>query len=67
LDYCTRTDTFGNRLHGIVCGVYQDFDADFAGEANRMWWPGVVVKYNVENGDYDPQFISLDKLRKEYG
>lgn len=65
-DYSTRTKVDGTRINGLVCGVYQDFDAGFAGEGNKLWWRGVVVKHNVENGNYDPEFISLDRLRKEY-
>ena len=66
-DYAVRTDVNGRRMMGLVCGVYQDYVADWAGEANRMWWSGVVVKRNVEDGHYDPQWISMEALRKEYG
>lgn len=65
-DYCVRTAANGRMLHGMVCGVYQDYEADFAGVANDLWWRGVVVKRNVDNGVYDPQWISLDAIRKEY-
>jgi hypothetical protein len=30
-------------------------------------WRGIVVKHNVRNGSYDPLFISLGWLEKEYG
>lgn len=66
-DFAVRTDVNGRRMMGLVCGVYQDYWSDWAGEANRMWWSGVVVKRNVEDGHYDPQWISLEALRKEYG
>lgn len=66
-DYCIRTAADGSKLMGMVVGCYQDYDADWAGERNRLWWRGVVVKRNVERGSYDPQFISIDALRKEYG
>ena len=60
----------GNAVHecnGLVCGVYQDYFADYAGVANDMWWKGVVYKTNVEKGLYDMQQISLNTLRKVYG
>jgi predicted MPP superfamily phosphohydrolase len=66
-DYCVRTDISGNSLHGLVVGVYQDYDADFAGPANGLWNAGVSVCRNVENGNYDLQHISLKALAKEYG
>lgn len=66
-DYCVRTSASGKNIHGMVAGVYQDYYADWAGEANTLWWKGVVVKDYVENGSYDPQWISLDSIKKEYG
>jgi hypothetical protein len=66
-DYCVRTNATGRDLHGLVAGVYQDYIADFAGEANMMWWRGVVFKRDVHQGMYDPQWIGLDAIKKEYG
>lgn len=67
LDYCTHTSLSGHKIQGLVAGCYQDYDADWAGEANNLWWKGVVVKRSVENGNYDPQFISIDSLKASYG
>lgn len=66
-DYSIRTTVGGRKINGLVCGVYQDYWADWAGEVNRLWWRGVVIKRNVEDGSYDPQFISMEALKKEYG
>ena len=66
-DYCVRTNAAGEMVHGLVAGVYQDWFAEFAGEANDLWWKGVIIKREVQNGMYDPQWVSLDKLRREYG
>lgn len=51
---------------GLVAGVYQDYESPYAGEANKLWHPGVVLKNNVEKGVYDIQTISLARLKKEY-
>ena len=67
LSYDVQTGIGGRRIHGLVAGCFQDYDAEWAGEANRLWWRGVVFKDNVENGTYDPRFISLASLKKEYG
>lgn len=68
LDHSVRTSAGGSKIHGLLCGVYQDFDSDWAGEVNKLWWRGVVLKRNVDGkGNYDPQFISLDWLKKNYG
>lgn len=67
LSYDVQTGIGGRRIHGLVCGVFQDYDATWAGEANRLWWRGIVIKRNVHEGTYDPQFIGIESLRKEYG
>ena len=65
-DMCVRTNAAGNHIFGLVVGCYIDYFAEWAGEANRLWWRGVVVCHNVENGVYEPEFISLDSIRDEY-
>lgn len=64
-DYCIRTSG-ENKIHGCVVGVYQDYHADYAGQANKIWNPGVVLKHEVSNGQYDIEHISLDRIRKAY-
>ena len=58
-DYSVRTDPHGKRLHGLVAGVYQDYNSPWAGEVNKIWSRGVVIKHNVFNGDYDFQWVSI--------
>lgn len=53
-------------VNGLVGGVYQDWRAPFAGVANDMWWKGVVLKENVDNGEYDMRQISMNTLKKVY-
>lgn len=67
LSYECQTGIAGKRIQGLVAGCYQDYEADWAGEANKLWWRGVVIKRNVENGNYDPEFISIDRMKKAYG
>ena len=67
LDFCERTTARGRKIQGLIAGVFQDYEAPWAGEVNHLWWRGCVIKRNVENGTYDPEFVSLDRLRKEFG
>ncbi len=67
LDFSTRTRNDGTRLNGLVAGCFIDYDTGWAGEQENYWWRGVVVKENVENGSYDPSFVSIEQLRKLYG
>jgi hypothetical protein len=66
-DFAVRTLVNGQRIMGMVAGVFQDYEADWAGERNKLWWRGVIVKRNVENGCYEPEWVSLDTLKKKYG
>lgn len=67
LDCCVRTNAAGKKMVGMCAGVFQEHDSSYAGEANKLWWRGVVIKRNVQDGCYDPEFVSLDRLKKEYG
>lgn len=58
----------GRPVIGCVVGCYQNYDAPWAGEVAKLWWRGVVIKRNVDGeGGYDPQFMSIDYMRKTYG
>lgn len=58
----------GEAVIGCVVGCYQDYSNPWAGEVAELWWRGVVILRNVDGrGDFDPQFMSLDYMRKQYG
>jgi len=65
-DYCVRTNATGRDIHGLVVGCYQDYHADWAGEANSLWWRGVIVKRNVQHGEYDPEWVSMKRIKEMY-
>ena len=52
---------------GLVAGCFKGAKEDWAGQANNDWWKGVVVKRAISDGVYEPQFVSLQTLRREYG
>lgn len=66
LDFCVRTDAEGRMMRGLNAGIYQDYDSDWAGECNSLWWRGVVIKRAVENGNYDLQTININELKRVY-
>lgn len=67
LDFATRRNVKGQVLNGLVAGCYQDYVNDWAGPIAKFWRAGVVVLHNVEDGNYDFQWISLETLENEYG
>lgn len=66
VDYNVRTDVYGRKRHALIAGCFFDYNSDWAGKANDLYWRGVVVKRSVFNGEYDPEFISMNQLVKEY-
>lgn len=59
--------TPGRSLMGLACGSYVDYEAAYAGPANDMWSRGIAVLDDAEDGLFDFQWISLSRLKKEYG
>jgi hypothetical protein len=51
----------------MVVGCFKGKDEGWAGQANREWWRGVVIMREVQNGSFNPQFVSMEELKKVYG
>lgn len=66
-DYKYKGDAYPYPIHGLVAGCYKGAEEGWAGQANGEWRKGVAVKRNLENGDYDLEWVSMDRLEKEYG
>jgi hypothetical protein len=66
-DWSNRMALNNKRIMGCFVGCYQDYQSDWAGVISNLWWSGVVIKRNVEDGCYDPEFVSIGRLKKEYG
>lgn len=62
-----KDDAHPNGIIGLVAGCYKGGDEGWAGQANRGWWSGCVIKREIHKGVYEPQFVSFETLRKEYG
>lgn len=67
-DFAERTTAQGKKISAIVCGCYLDIDQweHYAGEANKMWWRGVIILHDVEDGEFEPEFISMKQIRARY-
>ena len=68
LDYSVSQHTAnGRRLQCLIAGAGYLHDEAYRSAQGNDHWRGVVIKTNVEEGEYDPQFISLESLEKRYG
>lgn len=65
-DHCIRTRADGRAIHGLSAGCYFDYDADWAGEANKLYWRGLVLLKGVDDGEFDLETIKMSRLKKEY-
>lgn len=58
----------GSRLlYGLIAGSCYLHDEEYLTPQGDEYWKGIIVKNNVEDGQYDPTFVSLDYLGKRYG
>ena len=51
---------------GVVAGCFKGADETWAGQSNGDWWKGLVVLHNLSGGLFEPQFVSLETLRRQY-
>ena len=51
---------------GLVVGCYKGHEEGWAAQANKDWWHGVVLLKGMSNGMFEPEFISIEQLKKEY-
>lgn len=65
-DLCRRTTMGGTKITGVVAGCLVDYPCAFAGNATGLWDCGIVVLHNVNNGQFDVEWISLDRLKNNY-
>jgi hypothetical protein len=67
-DFAERTDVTGRRMQGLVAGCFLEPDQkeSYAGEAQKLWWNGLVYLHDVKDGTFDPEFISMERIVKEY-
>lgn len=56
----------GKQQWGMIAGAAYTHEEEYKGVQGNHHWRGIIVKHNVKNGSYDPLFVSLDWLKKEY-
>ena len=66
-DYATRTNINGRARNGLIAGCYQDYNPEWAGNIGNLWRSGVVVLHNVEDGNFDIEWVSIKRMKETYG
>lgn len=64
--YAKRAD--GKRITSIIAGSCYLHDEDYIGgpQQNR-YWRGVIMLHEVDDGEFDEMFVSLNYLKDKYG
>jgi hypothetical protein len=65
LDYAVRYVNDRSQ-HALIAGACYLHDEDYKGPQGNKHWRGIVVCHQVEQGSYDPMFVSLDYLCRRY-
>ena len=63
--YGYRAD--GRRIASIIAGSCYEHNEDYMGPQGNKHWRGVVVLNEVDDGEFDECFVSLDYLQRRYG
>lgn len=68
LQYFTTTNGQGRRISALVagCTIPASVRFSYATELQqKSWWRGVIVA-KVEDGNFTPEFITLEELERKY-
>lgn len=56
----------GLRLTGIIAGSFYQHDEDYLYAQGNKHYRGILMLHEVNDGQFDEMFVSLDYLRKKY-
>ncbi len=65
-DYDMQYTGDGKCIVGLRAGAFYMHDEEYKGIQGNNHWRGVIVKHNVNDGMYDMELYSIDRLLKEY-
>lgn len=66
-DFHIRSKVDGTKAFALVNPCAMDYECSWAGQSGKMWSKGLVIKRNVKDGMYDPEYVSIERLEKMYG
>ena len=68
LDIATRVlPASGKTQWAIVAGAYYQHNEGYKGIMGNKHWRGIVVKHQVKDGNFNPQFIDIAYMKQRYG
>jgi hypothetical protein len=65
-DFFSERNIDGRTINCLVAGCYQDYINDWSGPIGEFWRPGVAILRGVENGNFDLEWISIERIKAAY-
>jgi len=62
--YATKAD--GTRIASIIAGSCYEHDEAYLGAQGNKHWRGIIMLHEVNNGQFDEMFVSLDYVKRNY-
>lgn len=65
LDWAVH-QTNNKRIYGLIAGSFYQHEEDYLTPQGTSYWRGCVYKHEVKDGNYDPMFLSLEYLLRNW-
>lgn len=65
-DFWEDTTPVGSKVFGLVVGCYFEHDEEYTTENDRFW-RGLVYLNSVHDGQGEPEFIDMARIKREFG
>lgn len=65
LDFARKDLTNGKVIQGLIAGSFYLHEEEYKGYQGNYHWRGVCMLHDVEDGNYDLEVISIDRLMKQ--
>lgn len=58
--------TNNRRVYGLIAGSFYQHEEEYLTPQGTAYWRGCVYKHEVKDGNYDPMFLSLEYLLRDW-
>lgn len=65
-DHAIRNRPDGTKVIGLCAGCYLE-EATFDDATLNLWWSGLIKLYNMDNGSFDLEQLSVQRIKELYG
>lgn len=66
-DHAYQININGKVRTALINGTYNEAIPEWAGAIGRLWRPGLSILHDVEDGNYDLEWVSMSRMEKIYG